>query len=170
MASSELKLYTDLREELGKYRIPFDISKLVKVVNNIGECGYDTGRVIKEFSELESLKTSRQHLRQDLQSLENRLNDLDRLQGTLELRANMHTQLLHKYDLLENMGFGLKELDFLRNMVNEIAVDNNIPAKDAITKFLSDVERHYNNKLGFETKVESLRNEVNNLYKEEVTY
>src|SRR5215831_18731045 len=167
MTSSELKLYTNLREELGKYRILLDISKLVKVVNNIGECGYDTVRVIKEFSELESLKTSRQHLRQDLQSLENRLKELDRLQGTLELRANMHTQLLHKYDLLENMGFGLKELDFLRNTVNEIAVDNNIPAKDAITKFLSDVERHYNNKLGFETKVESLRNEVNNLYKEE---
>src|SRR5215467_14306716 len=76
MASSELKLYTNLREELGKYRIPFDISKLVKVVNNIGECGYDAGRVIKEFSELESLKTSRQHLRQDLQSLENRLNQM----------------------------------------------------------------------------------------------
>src|SRR5262249_21939804 len=76
MASSELKLYTNLREELGKYRIPFDISKLVKVVNNIGECGYDAGRVIKEFSELESLKTSGQHLRQDLQSLENRLNQM----------------------------------------------------------------------------------------------
>src|SRR5215469_6614990 len=57
MASSELKLYTNLREELGKYRILLDISKLVKVVNNIGECGYDV-RVIKEFSELESLKTS----------------------------------------------------------------------------------------------------------------
>jgi hypothetical protein len=157
MTSSELKLYTNLREELAKYSI----------VNNIGECGYDIGRVIKEFSELESLETSRQHLRQDLQSLENRLKELDQLRGTFELRANMHKQFLHKYDLLENMGFGLKELDFLRNTVNEIAVDNNIPPKDAITKFLSDIERPYNNKLGLETKVESSRNEVNNLYKEE---
>ena len=32
---------------------------------------------------------------------------------------------------------------------------------------LSDVERHYYNKLGFEATVESLRNEVNELYEEE---
>ncbi|MGA9153720.1 MAG: hypothetical protein WBZ36_24320 [Candidatus Nitrosopolaris sp.] len=32
---------------------------------------------------------------------------------------------------------------------------------------MSDVERHYNSKLTFESKVQSLRNEVNNLYQEE---
>jgi hypothetical protein len=33
---------------------------------------------------------------------------------------------------------------------------------------LSDVERQYNNKLGFESKIESLRNEVNRLNQEQV--
>ncbi|MGC2570278.1 MAG: hypothetical protein WA364_02110 [Candidatus Nitrosopolaris sp.] len=34
---------------------------------------------------------------------------------------------------------------------------------------MSDVERQYNNKLGFESKVESLRNEVNKLNQEQAT-
>jgi hypothetical protein len=34
---------------------------------------------------------------------------------------------------------------------------------------LSDVERQYNNKLGFESRVEGLRNEVNKLNQEQVT-
>ena len=170
MTSSGLKWYTSLREELRKYGIPIDdTSKFAKVINNIRDYGYDAGRVIKEFSELESLKTSRQYLEQDLQSLENKLTELNRVYGTLELRANMHAQFLHKYDRLENMGFGLEELDSLWNTLYEIALDkdNNMSTKEAITKFLSDIERHYNNKLGFEAKVESLRSEVNELYKEE---
>ena len=170
MTSSELKSYTNLREELTKYGIPIDYtSKFAKVVYNIRDYGYDAGRVIKEFSELESLKTYRQHLQQDLQSLENKLTELNRVCGTLELRANMHSQFLEKYDRLENMGFGLKELDSLWNTLYEIALDkdNNMSTKEAITKFLSDIERHYSNKLRFEATVESLRNEINKLYQEE---
>ena len=168
MTSSGLKWYTSLREDLRNYGIPVDdISKLAKVVNNIRDYGYDAGRVIKEFSELESLKTSRQHLQQDLQSLENKFNQLHKDCGTLELRANMHADFLDKYDRLDDMGFGLKELESLWNTLYEIAQDNNKPTREAITKFLSDIERHYNNKLGLEAKVESFRNEVNELYKKE---
>jgi len=54
-------------------------------------------------------------------------------------------------------------LQFLWTTVSEIALENNIKPEEAVTKFLSDVERQYNNKLGFESKLESLRNEVNNL-------
>jgi hypothetical protein len=38
-----------------------------------------------------------------------------------------------------------------------------LPPEEAVTKFLSDVELQYNNKLGFQSKIESLRSEVNRL-------
>jgi hypothetical protein len=60
-------------------------------------------------------------------------------------------------------------LTFLWNTVKEIARENNIPPKEAVTKFLSDVEHQYDNKLGFESKIESLRNEVNRLNQEQAT-
>jgi hypothetical protein len=65
------------------------------------------------------------------------------------------------------MGFGLNKLIFLWTTVREIARENNLSPEEAATKFLSDVERQYNNKLGFESKVESLRNEVNKLNQEQ---
>jgi hypothetical protein len=75
----------------------------------------------------------------------------------------MHNQTLSTYNHLEAIGFRLKELDFLWNTVNEIARENEIPSQQAVKKFLTDVEHQYDNKLGYESKVESLRDEVNKL-------
>lgn len=44
-----------------------------------------------------------------------------------------------------------------------------MPPKEAVTKFLSDVERQYDNKLGFESKLDTLRNEVNKLHQEQAS-
>jgi cell division protein FtsB len=80
---------------------------------------------------------------------------------------SVHNQVLSKYHDLEIMGFGLNRLQFLWTTVREIARENNINPEEAVTKFLSDVERQYNDKLGFASKVESLRSEVNKLNQEE---
>jgi hypothetical protein len=63
------------------------------------------------------------------------------------------------------MGFGLKELNFLSDTINEIAVENDIPVGKAVNKFLSDVEEQYDKKLGFEDKLQKMRDELNNLRK-----
>lgn len=55
------------------------------------------------------------------------------------------------------MQFGIKELWSLRHTVMEIARENGIPHEEAVTRFLSDVELQYNNKLGFQCKIDSLR-------------
>jgi hypothetical protein len=54
---------------------------------------------------------------------------------------------------LEAMGFGLHELSFLSNTVNEIGFANDIPSKKAVKKFLTDIEEQYDKKLGFESKM-----------------
>jgi hypothetical protein len=67
-----LKWYTDLSEELRKYGIPVhDISKLVKLVNNIRQYDYDVGKVINEFSNLEHLRLQRKNLEETILFLEN---------------------------------------------------------------------------------------------------
>ena len=167
ITSIELKWYSDLRAELRKYLIPVDdISKFAKIVDNIGEYGYDAGKVIKEFSDLELLRSIRDTLEQTVQSLENKISDLEQQRSTLEPFVNKHNQALSTYNHLEVIGFNLKELDFLSNTVNEIAFENKIPSQQAVKKFLTDIEHQYNNKLGFESKIESLRNDVNKLNQE----
>ncbi len=44
----------------------------------------------------------------------------------------------------------------------EIAKANNIPWDTSVSKFLTDVEEHYDNKLGFDSKVNE--KEMNLLY------
>jgi peptidoglycan hydrolase CwlO-like protein len=162
IASSRLKWYSDLKEELGKYGIPVDdISKLAKLVNCIKQYQYDVQNVINEFLDLEIRRLNYKYLQENVPPLENR-------KTYLETKISMHNQVLSNYQKLEIMGFGLNQLQYLWTTVNEIARENNIPLEEAVTKFLSDVERQYNNKLGFECKIESLRNEVNKLYQEEV--
>jgi hypothetical protein len=65
-------------------------------------------------------------------------------------------------DELQDMGFGLKELKQLRNTINEIANANanNIPKNQAGQKFYNDIEEEYDNKLGFESKLDKLRSDI----------
>jgi predicted nucleic acid-binding Zn-ribbon protein len=158
-----------LKAELGKYGIPVgDISRLAKLVNSIKQYQYDVENVINEFLDLEIRRLSYKYLQENMPPLENRKKYLELACTTLETKIAMHNQVLSKYHFLETLGFGLNQLQYLWTTVNEIACENNIPPKEALTKFLSDVERQYNNKLGFESKLESLRNEVNKLNQEQV--
>jgi hypothetical protein len=58
--TSEVKWYSNLKVELRKYSIDVDdISKFAKVIDNIrSEYNYAAGKVIKEFSDLEILRTN----------------------------------------------------------------------------------------------------------------
>jgi hypothetical protein len=64
------------------------------------------------------------------------------------------------------MRFGLEELKLLWNTINEITVANNMPLYEAQQKFFKDIKEQYDNKLGFESKVQNLKTEVNTLTQE----
>ena len=133
ITSYDLKWYSDLRVELRKYGIPIDDTpKFAKIVDNIREYGYDTGKVINEFSDLESLRLNYDFLQESVHTLENKNSNLEQRRSTLEVFVNMHNQALSTYQHLDAMGFGLKQLDFLRNTVKEIALENEIPADQAV--------------------------------------
>ena len=64
---------------------------------------------------------------------------------------------------IEIMGFDFKEIKQLWNTILEITEANKIPYKEAVSKFLKDVDEQYDNKLGFEFKVQEKKNEILNL-------
>ena len=47
------------------------------------------------------------------------------------------------YSHLEGMGFGLKELKRLWDLIGEIAEANQIDHRDAVPKFFKDIEGQY---------------------------
>ena len=151
-----------MKKELGRYGIHIDddLLKFAKVVHGISEEGYDAGKVIKEFSDLESLKTEYWSYREAIPNLKKNYDDLNQGCSMLEQSVNSYNQTLSLYDELQAMGFGLKELKQLRNTFNEIACANNILKDQAGQKFYKDIEEEYDNKLGFESKLDKLRSDI----------
>src|SRR5919198_4322640 len=58
MTAEELKSYSDLKQELGRYGVPiYDVPKFAKVIREISQKGYDVDKIIQEFSDLESTRS-----------------------------------------------------------------------------------------------------------------
>ena len=168
MTDAKLKWYSDIREELRKYEIPVDdISHLAKIANGIKQFGYDPEKVLYEFSNLEFLKTQCQGYQGSIARLKDQCDTLSRDRSLLEQLVTSHNQSLAIYGELEAMGFGLKELKLLWHTVREISSANNIPSNEAVLRFLEDIDEHYDNRLGFETKVHKLQSQINKLTQEE---
>jgi hypothetical protein len=152
-----------------KYSIQVDdVSEFVRLVSNLRQySNFDVEKVINGFWDLELLRTNHDRLQQDTYSLKNDINSLEQQRSTLEVYVKIHNQTISTYNSLKTMGFGLKEVDFLYDTINEIATENNIPAAKAVKKFLLDIEEHYDKKLGSEDKLQKMRDEFNNLRKEQ---
>lgn len=165
-----LNWYSTLRQELTKYSIPIeDVSEFARLLNNIRRHSrYDVDQVINEFWSLEMLRSNRIALQKDAASLKNRVEILEAQRSALEVYVNTQNQRISTYNDLKAMGFGLNELNFLFDTINEIAAENDIPATKAISKFLSDVEKQYDRKVGFEHKLQDMRDEINKLQKEQL--
>jgi len=101
-----------------------------------------------------------------LQGLENKYENLNQQCSLLEHLVNSHSQAISVYNQLEITGFGLKMLKLLWHTINEIAAANDIPLHEVPQKFYKDIADQYDNKLGFESKLEKLRFEVNRLSQE----
>jgi hypothetical protein len=101
----------------------------------------------------------------DQQGLEERVKSLNEKAQALQLKCSNLEQeeLCHSYSIsiyreLEKMGMGIKQLKLLLNIVTEIATANNIISQDkANEKFFSDVQKQYDDKLGFELELEILQ-------------
>jgi predicted nucleic acid-binding Zn-ribbon protein len=161
MTAVELKSYSDLKEELGQYGIPiYDVSKFAKAVFGISQKGYDVGKVIEEFSEIESTRSNYWDYKDSIPDLKIKCDGLTQEYSNLEQSVNSCKQKLSLNNELQAMGFGIKELKLLRNTIKEIADANNIPPDHAQQKFYKDIEEQYDDKLGFESQLNKLRSEI----------
>ena len=156
----ELKNLRELKSQLEKLGIRLDdIPRFAKTMNAVRELGYDPGYIISMVSNIHTLKAQHMDLTETVAFLDRMRTKLQYEDDYLQEQVAYHTQSMSKYEELESMGFGLKELKLLWYIILEIADANKIPADRAIQKFFTDVEQQYDDKLGFEGKVQNLKSE-----------
>jgi hypothetical protein len=162
--------FYDLKRELWEnhyIKIEDDIQNFSYLIKDFKEHGYDATEIIKEYLKSTSIKLEIKTYEANLQSLHNQSISLTKLLTDLESQVNQHKQTMNIYYQLQNMNLGLKELKQLLNTITEIKIANNIlPDTNPVSKFLEDIEKDYDNILGFEAKVKEKRNEIVELKKE----
>jgi hypothetical protein len=74
-----------------------------------------------------------------------------------------YKQTLSIYYELNRIGFGLKELTLLYPTIEEISAANNIPMGSGVEKFFKDIDDNYDDWLGFESKINGLKQQLDRI-------
>ena len=109
MTSSELKWYTDLREELRKYGIPIDdIPQFVKAIKGVKQLNYDVDFIITSLSNFKAFSAMQAELQKSVNSLTITEHDLKEKCDRLEEDVSAHSQTIGQVQELKKKGFGFK--------------------------------------------------------------
>lgn len=164
---SEIMLTRSLKEELGKHGMNLNIiSRLVQTIQNISDLGFDVGQIISHVSTIEAMEKKQAELQADILKQELRAIQLQKINNILLNSVDSHRQLLSVYQQLQYMGLGLRELDLLFKTITEISRENGFSPVMAVTKFIDDVINHYKHVGGFESRIQELKEESEQIQRE----
>ena len=137
-----------------------DILSFSQVIDDFKGHGYKAHEIINEYLKPRSLKLNTATKEAHIRSLSEQKASLNNSILSLESEVSIHRQTMNIYTNLEGMGFGLKELKQLWHTIREIVEANNISPKEAVSKFLKDIDEQYDDKLGFDSKVKEKEEEL----------
>jgi hypothetical protein len=169
---SYLPFFHHLEKKLKDYHdinLKDDILSFSQVIDDFKGHGYKAHEIINEYLKPRFLKLEIETYKAQIRSLSEQKASLHNSILSLEAEVNLHRRTMNIYTHLEGMGFGLKELKQLWYTIREIAEANNFPPKEAVSKFLKDIDEQYDNKLGFEFKVKEKEEELAQL-KNKINY
>jgi len=119
--------------------------KKAKVQEEVNQAGLRLDSLNQQIKEAESNAAS-------LEDTKNALNDQTE---TLETKLAEKSEFIKHVGELEKLGFDTERLRQLQEALTEIGAKTGLKAKEAVTKFFSDL-RDYDTKAGFEREIQRL--------------
>ncbi len=130
-----------------------DFKRFTSVINDFRNLDLDVPKIIEKYISAISIEDKIEKETSKFNFLFNQKMELEKSVSYLQDQVNHHKHTMDTYYNLEGMQFGLKEIKQLRYSILEIAKVNNVSPDNAVSKFLKYIEKEYDNKLGFETKI-----------------
>ena len=137
-----------------------NLPAVAKTINHMLQLGYDANTIVSKVSDFEKLQLVEKELKDSVDFLTRKKDKLESDCQFFGSQIDAHSQTLAKYRELEDMGFGLKEQKLLWHKVREIGIANQMNQKEAVQRFLKDVDEEYDAKLGFEPKIQKSKSEL----------
>ncbi len=140
-----------------------DFKKFANLFNEFRKVDFKFPKIIEKYVTAQSIEDKIKEETLKLERLQNQKVQLNNSLVYWQNKINQYKQTLDIYHRLESMGFDFKRIEQLHNTILEIAKANNIPNDGAVLKFFKDLEEQYNNKLGFELKIDEKRKEIDKI-------
>ncbi|HET7147660.1 MAG TPA: hypothetical protein VFI73_04095 [Candidatus Nitrosopolaris sp.] len=164
---ADLEQFSLLKIELSNLGIPvIDVQHFVRIIHGVRQLGHSVDSIARVVSNWEAAYAIQAQLEKNIRDLcvnewhlQEECDRWDRL-------TSVHRQKLLAYEQLKNMGLGLKELKMLFDTITEVSVENKISGQLAVQKFFADIEKNYDNKLGYDSTVERLKSEIQGIKSE----
>jgi DNA-binding transcriptional MerR regulator len=137
-----------------------DVGKTIRTINGAQKAGYSVDKIVNALSSWDAYSVIQAELEKNVENLTVQKDKLQEEYDRLSDSVLIHKQKLSICEKLEGMGFGLKQLKLLYGTIMELATANNIAPDLAVGKFFQDIEKNYDNKLGFESKLMALKSEI----------
>jgi DNA-binding transcriptional MerR regulator len=134
-----------------------DIPRTIGIIQGLQKSGYNLDTIKQLVSNLEASCSTQAKLESDIEELTDKKMEL---QEECEEFTSIHRQKELLFRQLKDMGFGLKELKLLFYTIKEVAAENKMPEEQAVQKFLEDIQKNYDNKLGYDSTLERLKLEI----------
>jgi DNA-binding transcriptional MerR regulator len=155
---AELDQFYSLKVELDKLGIPVeDLRRTIGIIQGVQKSGYNLKTITHLLSTWEASSAIQDRIEKNIEDLTDKR---DNLEEEVEELTSTHRQKELLFRQLQDMGFGLKELKLLFYTVKEIAAENKIPEDKAVQRFLEDIEKNYDNKLGYDSTLERRKSEI----------
>jgi hypothetical protein len=167
MTAEKLDWYLEMKTHLlvsGHSEDDFEL--VLNAISLIKENGYDLLVMAAQFSIHEQLKSSVRRLQVQNSISESKGRQLEEKATNIEQAIESKSQLLWHMVELETMGFGLKQIKRLYDVIKEINEANGFSESDgyAVKMLLDQVERNYDTLLGFEKRIAEVKTEIYNLH------
>jgi hypothetical protein len=170
---SYYKWYYSLRKELltnhGRF-LENEISSFANLVNEFRHYNYDLITILNLFTSINTLQQLNDSLNVEVNIKTAAKENLELQNAQLQDQLDYSKQTMKTYNQLCNIGFGLAELKDLLGTLVEIASVRHMHLKNLMPKFLKDAKAQYDDKLGFEIKINKLREEMKELEKKVPNY
>ena len=158
---AELEQFSSLKIELDKLGISLeDVQHFVRTIQGVRQLGYSVDSIARVVSNLEGSSRILAEIDNNIKDLTVSERDLKEEYDRLETLTSVQRQKLSAYEQLRDMGCGLKELKLLFSTIKEVSAENKIHDTVAVKMFFGDIERNYDTKLGYESKILVLKSEI----------
>ena len=158
--------YENLKQELFNEHdllIEQAFGVFANAIDDFEQYNFDVTKILTEFRHIESLRVEKKLTQLQVDEITATRHKLIHEVNSLEERVSYNRQIINTFNELQINGLGLNELKQLSYTIMESALANDMEVKNSVKKFFIDLDKDYNNKLGFEKKVNELKSQIEDI-------